>query len=136
MRGIVGLPGFVGLAGLVLAGTLLSSATAFAQSAGLDEAVAPNGAVARNLTLTAAQRSAIFNAVFQQPVKSYPTQLATAIGASVPQTIDLTDLPDSAVVADPAAANLKYAMAGNDVIVVVDPVQMRVVDVIHNNAKP
>src|SRR5579863_2712672 len=124
--------GIISVAGLVLLGTLSGSATAFAQSAGLDEAVQPNGAVAQNVTLTAAQRSAIFNAVFQQPVKPYTTQLATAVGASVPQTVDLTDLPDSA--GNPATANLKYAMTGNDIIVVVDPVQMRVIDVIHSNA--
>ena len=127
--------GIVSLAGLVLLGTLSTAATAFAQSAGLDETVQPNGAVAQKLTLTAAQRSAIFNAIFQQPVKPYTTQFAAAVGASVPQTVDLTDLPNSAVTGDPTAADLKYAMAGNDIIVV-DPLLMRVVDVIHNNAKP
>ena len=121
---------------LVLLGTVLGSAAAFAQSAGLDEVVQPNGSVAQNVTLTAAQRSAIFNAIFHQPVKPSGAQLAAAVGTSVPQTVDLTDLPDSAVAGDPAAADLKYAMTANDVIIVIDPVQMRVVDVIHNNAKP
>lgn len=121
---------------VVLLGTGLGSVAAFAQSAGQDEAVAPNGSVAQNVTLTAAQRSAIFNAIFHQPVKPSGTQLAAAVGAAVPQTVDLIDLPDSAVATDPAAASLKYAMAGNDVIIVIDPVQMRVVGVIHNNAKP
>jgi|SRR5580704_8876175 hypothetical protein len=119
---------------LVLLGTVLGSAAAFAQSAGLDEVVQPNGSVAQNVTLTAAQRSAIFNAIFRQPVKPSGTQLAAAVGAPVPQTVVLTDLPDSA--GDPAAAGLKYAMAENDLIIIVDTVQMRVVDVIHNNAKP
>jgi hypothetical protein len=118
----------------VLLGTVLGSAAAFAQSAGLDEVMQPNGSVAQNVTLTAAQRSAIFNAIFHQPVKPSATQLAAAVGASVPQTVDLIDLPDSA--GDPAAAGLKYAMTANDVIIVIDTVQMRVVDVIHNNAKP
>jgi Protein of unknown function (DUF1236) len=119
---------------LVLLGTVPGSAAAFAQSAGPDEVVQPNGSVGQNITLTAAQRSAIFNAIFRQPVKPSGTQFAAAVGASVPQTVDLIDLPDSA--GDPAAAGLKYAMAENDLIIIVDTVQMRVVDVIHNNAKP
>ena len=123
------------LSGLVILGTFLSATTASAQSSGPEEAVEPNGAVVQNLALTAAQRQAILNAVLQQPAKRYPVQVAAAVGAAVPQTVDLTSLPDGATAGDPAAANLKYAVAENDAIVVVDPVQMRVVDVIHNHAK-
>ncbi len=54
----------------------------------------------------------------------------------MPQTVDLIDLPDNGPAGDPAQVGLKYGMAGNDIVVVVDPVQMRVVDVIHSNAKP
>ena len=126
----------VNICGLVILGTFLSTATAFAQSAGSEEAVQPNGAVVQNLALTAVQRQAIFNAVFRQPAKSYPAQVAATVGAAVPHTVDLTSLPDAAVAGDPVAASLKYAVAENDAIVVVDPVQMRVVDVIHNHAKP
>lgn len=128
--------GIINASGLVLLGTLLSAATALAQSAVSDEAVQPNGAVTQNVALTAAQKRAIYNAVFQQPVKPYPAQVAAAVGAVVPQTVDLTSLPEGAIAGDPATADLKYAMAGHDVIVVIDPVSMRVVDVIHNNAKP
>ncbi len=130
MRGIISFLGFA------LLGTFLGGATAFAQSAGTDEAVQPSGAVAQNVALTTAQKHAIYNAVFQQPVKPYPSQVAATVGAVVPQTVDLTSLPEGVVAGDPATADLKYAMAGHDVIVVVDPLQRRVVDVIHNNAKP
>jgi hypothetical protein len=53
----------------------------------------------------------------------------------VPPSIDLLDLPDQATVNDPAAALLKYAMVERD-IVVVDPLSMRVVDVIRGGANP
>ena len=122
--------------GFVLLGTVLSSTAASAQSAGRDEAVQPNGSVTQTITLTAAQRSAIFNAVFDQPVKPQSRQLAATVGAPVPQTADLIDLPENGLAGDPAQVGLKYGMAGNDIVVVVDPVQMRVVDVIHSNAKP
>jgi hypothetical protein len=117
-------------------GTVISSTTALAQSAGRDEAVQSNGSVTQTITLTAAQRSAIFNAVFDQPVKPQIRQLAATVGAPVPQTVDLIDLPENGLAGDPAQVGLKYGMAGNDIVVVVDPVQMRVVDVIHSNAKP
>jgi hypothetical protein len=120
---------------IVLFGTIAGSSVAFAQSAGQDEAVQSNGSVTQNVTLTAAQKSAIFNAIFDQPIKPYSSQLATAVGAPVPHTVSLIDLPSGATGNDPAQAGLKYAMSGNDIIVVVDPVQMRVVDVIHSNAK-
>ncbi len=64
--------------GFVLLGTVLGSTAALAQSAGRDEAVQPNGSVTQTITLTAAQRSAIFNAVFDQPVKPQSRQLAAS----------------------------------------------------------
>ncbi len=127
--------GIISLSGLVLVGTVFGSMSAFAQSAGLEEAVQPNGAVPRIVTLTATQRSAIFNAVFRAAVKPYSAQLSATVGTPVPHTVELIDLPDNAVAGTLGAVGLKYAMAGND-IVLVDPVQMRVVDVIHQNTKP
>jgi Protein of unknown function (DUF1236) len=124
-----------GVSALVVAGLVLGSAAAFAQSAGPDEAVEPNGAVAQNLTLTPAQKSAIFNAVFQQGLKPYTVLLAAAVGAPVPQSVELIDLPDAATAGNPWAVDLKYALV-EDNVVVVDPVRMRVVDVIHGGARP
>jgi hypothetical protein len=126
----------VSLSGLVLVGTVFGSAAAFAQSVGPDEAVQPNGAFTQNLALTAAQKNAIHNAIFQQRLNPYTLELATTVGAPVPQSVELIDLPENATAGDPWAIHLKYAMVGNDIIVVVDPVQMRVVDVIHSGAKP
>jgi Protein of unknown function (DUF1236) len=124
------------LLGVVLFGTVLGSAAALAQSAGLDEAIQPNGTVVQNLELTAAQKSAIYHAVFQQRMRPYTVLLTAAVGAPVPQSVELTDLPDAATAGDPYAANLKYAMVDTNNIVVVDPVLMRVVDVIHDSIKP
>jgi hypothetical protein len=126
----------VSLSGLILLGTVFGSVAAFAQSVGPDEAIQPNGAVRQSVALTAAQKNAIHNAVFQQRVKPYSLELATAVGAPVPQSVELIDLPDAAVAGAPWAADLKYAMVGTDIIVVVDPVQRRVVDVIGGDAKP
>ena len=110
-------------------------APALAQSAGPDEAIRPNGTVAQTPALTPGQKSAIYNIVIRQRVKPHAEQISVAVGAPVPPTIELVDLPDQATAGNPSAALLKYAMVANDVVVV-DPVTMRVVDVIGNGAKP
>ena len=123
------------LSAAALLGLLFGIASALAQSAGPDEAIQPNGTVRQNLALTAGQRSAIYNIVIRQRAKPHADQISVAVGAPVPPTIDLVDLPDQATVNNPSTALLKYAMVHGDVVVV-DPVAMRVVDVIRNGAKP
>ena len=118
-----------------LVGLFFGIAPALAQSAGAIETVQPNGTVTQTLALTAGQRSAIYNIVIRERAKPHAEQIAVAVGAPVPPTIDLVDLPDQATVNNPSTALLKYAMVHGDVVVV-DPVAMRVVDVIRNGAKP
>jgi hypothetical protein len=120
---------------LALFGLIFGMGPALAQSAGLDEAVQPNGTVRQNLALTAGQKSAIYNIVIRQRVKPRTDQISVAVGAPVPPTTELVDLPDQATADNPSAAVLKYAMVENDVVVI-DPVAMRVVYVIRNSAKP
>ena len=118
-----------------LLGLFFSVAAALAQSAGPDEAIQPDGTLRQNLALTAGQRSAIYNIVIRQRAKPHADPMSIAVGAPVPPTIDLVDLPDQATVNNPSASLLKYAMVHGDVVVV-DPVAMRVVDVIRSGAKP
>jgi hypothetical protein len=119
----------------VVVGLLFGVAPALAQSAGPDEAIQPDGTLRQNVALTAGQRSAIYNIVIRQRAKPHADQISVAVGAPVPPTIDLVDLPDQATADNPSAALLKYAMVHGDVVVI-DPVAMRVVDVIRNGAKP
>jgi len=123
------------LSAAALFGLFFSVAAALAQSAGLDEAIQPDGTLRQNLALTAGQRSAIYNIVIRQRAKPHADPMSITVGAPVPPTIDLVDLPDQATADNPSAALLKYAMVHGDVVVV-DPVAMRVVDVIRNGAKP
>ena len=118
-----------------LLGLFFSVAAALAQSAGPDEAIQPDGTLRQNLALTAGQRSAIYNIVIRERAKPHADQMSVAVGAPVSPTIELVDLPDQAKADNPSAAFLKYAMVHSDVVVV-DPVAMRVVDVIRNGAKP
>jgi hypothetical protein len=120
---------------LALFGLIFGIAPALAQSVGAIETVQPNGTVTQTLPLTAGQRNAIYNIVIRERAKPHADQISVAVGAPVPPTIDLVDLPDQVTVNNPSTALLKYAMVHGDVVVV-DPVAMRVVDVIRNGAKP
>jgi hypothetical protein len=137
----------------------LGIAAAHAQTVGPDEAVNPEGAVTQQLALTPAQKSAIYNAVLRQRVRASNTMIAgaipVAVGAPVSPAVGLSELPEQAATdmsggdsggdswadsgADPWASSqtmfLKYAMVGDDVVVV-DPVTMRVVDIIHGSTRP
>jgi hypothetical protein len=108
---------------------------ACAQSPGLAEAVGPNGVITQPLTLTPAQRSAIYNSVMRQGLPASSREVTATIGAPVPPSAALRDLPDQTAVGDGQDSFLKYAMVEGDVVVI-DPIAMRVVDVIHPGAMP
>jgi hypothetical protein len=110
------------------------SSHACAQSSALDEIAGPNG-ITQDLQLTPVQKSAIYNAVMRQRVRSSSGRTAPEIGAPVPPSTALYDLPDQAGLGGGTSGPLKYAMVEGN-IVVVDPISMRVVDVIGQDAGP
>ena len=104
---------------------------AMAQTASPDEAIEANGGITQSLSLTPAQKSAIYNAVMRQKVPISSRGITAVVGAPVLPSIPLSDLPSSAVMDNPGGGVLKYATVESDVVVV-DPIQMRVIDVIHD----
>jgi hypothetical protein len=112
-----------------------SALAAAAQSAGSIEAVNPNGVASQKVTLTPAQEHTIYDAVAKQRVRPLNGHMPVAVGAPVPETLELADLPDQAATAEPSGTLLKYAMV-EDKVVVVDPVRMRVVAVIRDGVEP
>ena len=127
MTGWVRLPPFVVLT------LLLGTANAIAQSVGADEAITSHGTVTQTAGLTLAQKSAIYNAIVRQRVRASSTQIEATVGASVSRSVPLAELPDQTGLVD--ATFLRYAMVADDVVVV-DPIRMRVVDVIRGNIRP
>jgi hypothetical protein len=105
-----------------------------AQSVGADEAVGPGGTVTPNLTLTPVQRRAIYNAVARQRVQGSGRAIVAAIGAPVPPSAALRNLPDQAA-GIVGGGFLKYAMVDDDVVLV-DAIRMQVIDVIHGRLHP
>jgi len=112
----------------------LSTTGIRAQSAGLDEAVGADG-VTQSLQLTAVQRSAILSSVARRHLDGSTRGIVPIVGAPVPPSAALRDLPDQAALGTAGDGLLKYAMVADE-IVVVDPIRMRVVDVIHRRARP
>ena len=81
------------------------------------------------LVLTAAQRSAIYQAVSIDKSKVAPIKFSAVVGADVPPMIQLYALPDDAVADNPAAKFYEYTVV-QDEVVLVDPTKMRVIDII------
>jgi hypothetical protein len=101
-------------------------------SAGSDTGL--SGAVQQKPLLSPAQRSAIYAEVIKDPSKSSPQHFSAVVGADVPPMIELYALPDDATSVVPAAKLYKYTMV-EDKVVVVDPIKMRIVDVIGPSSK-
>jgi hypothetical protein len=124
------------LSGLVISASLLGIRGVAAQVIGPDEAVAPSGSVAQKTVLSPQERRAIYESVVRQRVPSIAPAVPAVVGAPVPPSLVLHDLP--AQPTDPGQADdfgvrvLKYATVADDVVVV-DPIAMRVVDVIHSD---
>src|ERR1700719_920239 len=84
------------------------------------------------LPLTPMQRTAILNAVRQdsaKPSTNMPPDLPVSVGVQLPASIALKILPDAALAQVPAAKTVQYTVIKNQVVLV-DPTNMRVVDII------
>ncbi len=114
---------------------LCSAAGAAAQMIEPDEAIGAKGGITQKLALTAAQRSAIYNAAVRQKVPTTSRGITPIVGSPVLPSVPLFDLPSATNVEAAQIRFLKYAMVEDDVVVV-DPIRMRVVDVIHGGATP
>lgn len=123
---------------LILTALLAGATGAAAQTVGPDEAIGPPGSLSQQTVLSPQQRRAIYEAVMRHGVHFAGPALAAVVGAPVPPSLLLLDLPTSPAgtsdqAADDSSAQvLKYAMVADDVVVI-DPIAMRVVDVIHRN---
>jgi len=97
-----------------------------AQTVGADEAP---GASAAQIALSPAQKRAIYAIVFRQRLRTSAANIPLTVGATVPRSTVLLTLPDEAQGKD--LQRLKYATV-DDNVVLVDPISMRVIDVIRS----
>jgi len=95
-------------------------------SPGASSTSSQNGA----LQLSAAQKTAIFQSVTKEKIKSPPpANLQLSVGAQIPASVELYPLPANVAAQIPAAKPYKYTVAQNQVVLV-DPTNMKVVDII------
>jgi hypothetical protein len=113
---------------VLVVGLVFGTKGATAQSSTPDEAVGPNG-VGQSFQLSPVQRRAIYSAVMQQHAHGSNREVPTIIGARVPPSVMLHDLPNQAALGAGDGGLLKYATVAGEVVAV-DPIRMRVVDVI------
>jgi hypothetical protein len=103
-----------------------------ASAQGVDAGGAPSaldGGAEQKLSLTPAQRRAIYAAVTKDKSKTAKIHFPATVGAEVPPVLELYALPEDAVAGNQTAKFFEYTIV-QDKVVLVDPTRMRVVDVI------
>jgi Protein of unknown function (DUF1236) len=123
MTGRIALP--ISMLAALLA--LAMTPPAAAQAVGADEAHGPPARLMPHIALSPAQKRAIYTAVARQRLRTSAADIPLIVGATVPRSTVLLALPEAAQGDDLSV--LKYATV-DDNVVVVDPVSMRVIDVI------
>lgn len=87
------------------------------------------------IKLTDAQKAVIFQTVQNEGIKSTPVSsedLRLSVGAPVPPSVQLYKLPDEAMTNIPVMRAYQYTVYAEDVLIV-DPANRRVVDVIRKS---
>lgn len=123
--------------GAMVLALLASVGIATAQNAPMAPAGSPPAAKAQDsmsktgtLQLSAAQKTSIFQTVTKDKVKTPPpANLQVSVGAQIPASVELYPLPANVVAEVPATKLYKYTVAQNQVVIV-DPTNMKIVDVI------
>ena len=112
----------------LIGGAVLQTAEAQGVDAG-GPSSALNGGTEQKLTLTPAQRRAIYDAVTKDKSKIAKIHFPATVGAEVPPMLELHAIPDDVVAGNQTAKFFEYTVV-QDKVVLVDPTRMRVVDVI------
>ncbi len=82
------------------------------------------------LELTPQQRTAIYQTVIKDKLRTPPPpNLPVAVGEQIPPATELYPLPDAIAADAPSAKLYKYTIAQNQVVIV-DPTNLKVIDVI------
>jgi hypothetical protein len=82
------------------------------------------------LELTPQQRTAVYQTVIRDKLRTPPpSNLPVTVGAQIPPATELYALPDAITADAPSAKLYKYTIAQNQVVIV-DPTNLKVIDVI------
>jgi hypothetical protein len=116
---------------MFLALVLSANAGVLAAQTGTMTGTSTTATTGTELQLTPQQRAAIYASVSQQKLSRTPppANLDVAVGADLPASMELYDLPANIAADIPTTKLYKYTVVQNQVVIV-DPTKMKVVDVI------
>jgi hypothetical protein len=87
-------------------------------------------ASAAELNLTAQQKQDIIQSVQTEKGQPAPAGFLPKVGASVPQSMSMRQLPSSVATQVPAAKGLEYAKLNSNEVLLIDPKDRRVADIV------
>lgn len=87
-------------------------------------------AAAAELNLTDQQKQTIMQSVQTERGQPAPAGFQLRVGAAVPQSMSRHQLPSNVITAVPAAKNLEYTKLDNNAVVLIDPNDRRVAEII------
>ena len=89
----------------------------------------PSVIARERVELTPAQRTTIYRSVTRERVQMVPQGVDVRLGARVPQTVELREMPSALVTDVPTVRRYRYMVINNEVVLV-DPATSEVVEII------
>jgi hypothetical protein len=105
------------------------STTSFATPRANRRSIMRTVTTAAELNLTDQQKRAIAQSVQAEKGQSAPVGFMPRIGSSVPQSLSRRQLPSNITTQVPAAKNLEYTKFDNNEVLLIDPSDMRVAEI-------
>lgn len=88
------------------------------------------GAPGSGIGLTADHKRTIYREVGNEPARTIPEGSLVAIGAEIPNSLPLNEMPVSVKDQIGLLRDFKFAKLPDETIVIVDPAQRRIVDIV------
>lgn len=108
---------------------ILAGATAASAQTTIIERDSPGVIARERIELTPAQRTTIYRTVTRERVRAAPESFAVRLGARVPQTVELQEIPTAVVQEVPSVRRYRYMVVNNEVVLV-DPATSEVIEII------
>jgi hypothetical protein len=89
-----------------------------------------NGAPASGIGLAADHKRTIYRQVGDEPARAIPEGSTVAIGAEIPDSLMLNEMPVSVKDRIGLLRDFKFAKLPDETIVIVDPARRRIVDIV------
>jgi hypothetical protein len=111
------------------AAAILVATTAASAQTTIIERDSPSVIIRERVELTPAQRTTIYRTVARERVRTAPAAVDVRLGARVPQTVELREIPSAVIEEVPIVRRYRYMVVNNEVVLV-DPTTSEVVEII------